>query len=63
MVQWERQRSSIQDVLVALIYSCPVPQFSTSETVMVVKLTFFIVLCVQEKKELGVITSTNDSLL
>lgn len=43
--------------------SCPVLQFSTSETVTGVKLGFFIVLCVHEKKESGVITSTNDSLL
>lgn len=46
----------------ALAYACPVPQFSTSEAVLVVNLTFFTVLCVEEKKESGVITSADDSL-
>jgi len=45
------------------MYSCPMPQFSTSGKVPVVKLAFFIVLSVQERKELRVITSTNCALL
>ncbi|XP_010138812.1 PREDICTED: E3 SUMO-protein ligase NSE2, partial [Buceros rhinoceros silvestris] len=46
----------------APVYACPVPQFSTSEAILVVNLTFLVVLCVEEKKKLGVTTSTDDSL-